>query len=80
MPYHGHKKYPPLRGPRGILSFKIPRGRQDDTFIWQYDVPFIRRHDNTFNYWYDINAIYPIPRGMGDFFLKYPGGPRGGGF
>ena len=33
--------------------------------------------DDTFNYWYDINAIYPIPRGMGDFFLKYPGGPRG---
>ena len=36
--------------------------------------------DDTFNYWYDINAIYPIPRGMGDFFLKCPGDPRAGDF
>ena len=28
--------------------------RQDDTFIWQYDVPFIRRQDDTFIYWYDM--------------------------
>ena len=35
--------------------------------------------DDTFNYWYDIYA-YPIPQGMGDFFLKYLGGSQGGGF
>ena len=66
--------------------------RQDDTFIWQYDVPFIRRQDDTFIYWYDmllhrttrrhfylLPHIIPVnnpPKAPGDF-QKNPPVPRG---
>ena len=36
--------------------------------------------DDTFIYWYDINAIYPIPRGWGIFFWNTPGDPGAGDF